>query len=101
MARQEVMQVRCDRCKRVELVPKAPPKERPDFDGRFFDNKLVYEDLCAKCKSTIANHWKDIEEWERELTQKMLGDPEAAPPLEIKPDHTPPKPHSAAAVTKR
>lgn len=102
MARMEVVQIRCDRCKRVELVPAGPPKENPDFEIHFSDRELIYEDLCARCKSTLANVWKDIEEWDRPLNQQFgpsLSSEKAAP-LTPAPDYSPPKPHSAAAQKK-
>jgi hypothetical protein len=105
MARAEVVQIRCDRCKRVELVPKGPPKERPDFEARFADQTLVYDDICPRCSQTMQNLWKDMAEWERDVKQGFLGQGPAvlnnqAPPLEVAPDYTPPKPHSAAAAKK-
>lgn len=103
MARLEVVQIRCDRCKRVELVPAGPNKTQPDFEVRFLERKLIYEDLCAKCKTTLENVWKDIEEWDRELNQKFGPSvpAEKAVPLTPAPDYSPPKPHSLAAGQKK
>jgi len=98
MARQKVVQVRCDRCKRVELQPEAPPKAHPDFEARLLDKRLIYEDLCSRCRGALENSWKDLEEWDRPLRQDFgpsLMSNEAAP-LETAPDYSPPKPHSVA-----
>jgi len=98
MARQEVVQIRCDRCKRVELQPPQPQKAVPDFEARFLDKRLVYDDLCSRCRETITNAWNDLEQWDRELRQSFgpqISGNQAAP-LETAPDYSPPKPHSAA-----
>lgn len=99
MARQKVEQVKCDRCKRVELQPVLEtPKTQPDFEARLLDQKLVYADLCGTCKETLANVWKDLSEWKRELVQQFgpTVSSNTAPPLSVAPDYSPPKPHSAA-----
>lgn len=98
MARQEVVQVQCDRCKRVELQPPQPPKAAPDFEARLSAKRLVYQDLCSKCRETLENIWKDMEEWQREIRQSFGPQisSNTAPPLETAPDYSPPKPHSAA-----
>jgi hypothetical protein len=104
MARQEVIQVRCDRCKRVELqASSGVAKAQPDLDCRFGDKRLVYDDLCSHCRETIQRLITDMEEWERELKQTMLGPAvpnNQAAPISSAPDYTPPKPHSAAAMKK-
>ena len=103
MARQEVVQVRCDRCKRVQLLPPAPPKEKPDFEARIKDTVLIYEDLCSGCESAIRHTWIELTEWDREVKHQFgptVQDQKAAP-LTPAPDYSPPKPHSAAAGTKR
>lgn len=100
MARQEVIQIRCDRCKRVQLLPKQEhPKTIPDFEARFFDKKLLYEDLCSLCKETIQNLWEDLEQWERAVKQPFgpTIQGETAAPLDVAPNYKPPQPHSAAA----
>jgi hypothetical protein len=99
MARAEVVQCRCDRCKRVELIPKGPPKTQPDFDARLGDKVLTYEDLCPRCRETMENLWKDMAEWDRAVKHEFLGSGPSvtnnqAPPLQPAPDYTPPKPHS-------
>ena len=103
MARLKVVQIRCDRCKRVELIP--PPKDekvRADFEVRFLDKTLKYDDLCSSCKEAIDHIWDDIKEWKREIKQQFGPSvPEnQAVPLSPAPDYTPPKPHSVAATKK-
>jgi hypothetical protein len=104
MARAEVVQVRCDRCKRVELAPMGSPKKEPDFQASFLDKKLVYEDLCSRCRESIKNSWKELEQWDRPVTHQFGPTvslaPNTAPPLVPAPDYSPPKPHSLIAGKK-
>lgn len=108
MSRAPVMHVRCDRCKRVELQPPQPDKERPDFEASMVDlegkiRTISYMDLCTTCKTALGNTWKaDIVEWRRELKQQFGPKVHAngAAPLTPAPDYTPPKPHSASASKK-
>jgi hypothetical protein len=104
MARQPVVQLQCDRCKRVSLVPLAPEKALPDFEAQFKGQRLVYQDLCEPCSKTLQNVWQDMAEWERTLKQALLSGPQVgdnqAAPLDVAPSYTPPKPHSAAGAKK-
>lgn len=104
MARQKVEQIQCDRCKRVELQPVADQaKTRPDFEARFEDLQMVFNDLCGHCKKTLENVWKDLKEWNREVKQSLLGpvvQTNQAAPLDVAPDYSPPKPHSAAGAKR-
>jgi hypothetical protein len=101
VARNKVIQVRCDRCKRVELVPPAEENKPPDFEAHFEGEQLLYEDLCNRCKDTMKHLWVELREWERQLTHKFGFGPavsgENAAPLEVAPNYKPPQPHSASA----
>jgi hypothetical protein len=103
MARAVVVEVQCDRCKRVEKVPSTSTKDAPDFKAFFLGSEMVFPDLCTYCKKAITSIWMDIKEWDRPVTHSF-GAPETqnmAPPLSPAPDYTPPKPHSLAASTKK
>jgi hypothetical protein len=102
MARCEVIQIQCDRCKRVELRPPSPPKEKPDLDLIFKNERLTYQDLCQSCAPTVARLIEDLKEWDREVKQQFgpTVPPNEAPPVQVAPNYTPPQPHSVAA-TKR
>lgn len=104
MARQDVVMIKCDRCKREELVASdGTAKATPDFELQFLGTRLVFPDLCGFCKETIKNSFERIKEWERDL-KSLLGPKvkaNEAPPVTVAPDYSPPKPHSAAASTKR
>ena len=100
----EVIQIKCDRCSRVELI--APLKDKktvPDLDARLLDKTLKYDDLCHRCKSALSNIWKEMEEWDRDLNQPFGPSvpQDKAVPLQPAPDYSPPKPHSIAAGIKK
>ena len=58
MARQEVLEIKCDRCGKVENHP-AKGKEipRPEFSISFQGQKVVYEDLCRRCRGALENYF--------------------------------------------
>lgn len=72
-------------------------KVAPDFRCALGAKVLEYKDICTRCRGTIERAIKDLEEWQRELTQTLLGPavPNGqAPPVTSPPNYTPPKPHS-------
>jgi hypothetical protein len=99
MARCEVIQIQCDRCKRVELRPPQPPKATPDLELVFMGKRLKYEDICSTCKEVLARHVGYIEEWEREIKQAFgpTVHSNTAPPLTTPPIYSPAQPHAAPA----
>lgn len=102
MSRQRVEVVKCDRCKRDELQPVPElPKTSPDLEVKFRGESLIYEDLCADCEKTIANLVQDMREWNRKINSILKPvDELQAPPLEVAPNYTPPRPHSPGANKK-
>ena len=104
MAREKVVKVCCDRCNRTELQPVASDKVGNDFEASFQGQRLVYEDLCLRCKETLKNLWIELKEWDREIKYTVLkNSPTAsdqAVPLQPAPNYTPVQPHSAAAVKR-
>ena len=99
MARLEVVQIRCDRCKRCELQAPQPKKDRPDFEMRLLNTPVKYDDLCSGCQAALEHTLRNIGEWQREIKQ-VFGPKPGAVPLTPAPDYTPPKPHSMAAAKK-
>jgi hypothetical protein len=101
MARCEVVQIQCDRCKRTELLPPTPKQAEPVFllTFRLDGKKIKYDDLCQRCIEAVKRIILDLDEWERELNQTFGPTVETnkAPPLQVAPNYTPPQPHSAAA----
>jgi hypothetical protein len=99
MARMEVVQVQCDRCKRVETRVPQPAKTTPDFEVLFLGRKILYQDLDQPCRETMERIMGEIAEWDRELKQKLgpSVDVNQAPPLQVAPNYSPPQPHAAGA----
>lgn len=68
MGRQAVVQITCDRCKRVEHRPMSEAKEPPAvgakkhfmFRGIYKGQQVEFEDLCSGCESILDNHWSDM-----------------------------------------
>lgn len=96
--RAEVVQIRCDRCKRVETIPVCPQKALPDMEARVGEKRIVFEDLCPRCLQAVQNIMDDLREWERDVKHAFgpTVAPNIAPPLSSAPDYSPPKPHSVA-----
>lgn len=101
MARCEVVQIQCDRCKRVELRAPTPKKALPDLDLTYLGERVKYDDTCQFCQETIKRIIEDLKEWQREVKQPfgptVAGN--EAPPLEVAPKYSPAQPH--ATGTKR
>jgi hypothetical protein len=105
MAREKVVKVRCDRCKRTELVPVAADKVGADFEASFQGQRLVYEDLCERCRETVQHIWTELKEWDREVKYTTIRNgplvPEnAAAPMAPATNFSPPQPHSQAALKR-
>lgn len=61
MSRRSVIQIACDRCNRVEVVPVTDDlSDEADLDATFLGHHIVYGDLCTKCKETLGKHWDSI-----------------------------------------
>lgn len=105
MARQAVVMITCDRCKREELQPASQHenKKEPVFLCVFKGQEIKYEDLCKRCEETINLNLENVKEWERNLNSLLGPKVQAneAPPVTAAPDYSPPKPHSNAASQKR
>ena len=99
MARCEVVQVQCDRCKRIELrAPSLTKDATAVFALVFLGEKVNYVDMCEDCVTACKRIVQDLKEWDREIKAKLgptVG-PNQAPPLQVAPNYTPPQPHSAA-----
>jgi hypothetical protein len=104
MSRAEVVQIKCDRCKRVEVAAPGPAKTQPDFDALFDGERVTYPDLCSRCKAAIKTAWAAVKEWQREVHQqfgygsptllRIVTPPNTATPLVPAPNYTPPQPHA-------
>ncbi len=81
MARREVIEISCDRCKRIETQGKTKEDiPRPEFTITLRGKTTSYEDLCKRCRDTLANCYSSA------TKAKEEG---AKPPLKVAPE--PPK----------
>ena len=98
MSRKQMIEVKCDRCKRVEYVPiKKEKKEEASLDLEFKPSaggthgriKLKFNDLCSPCEKTIKNLIESIareikgKSPDRKSDAKKEGDDDAAPSIEV------------------
>lgn len=65
MARREVTEVICDRCKRVETQaqgdrPKIIGGGSYEFKISLLGDETAYEDLCVSCRKTLVNYHSKI-----------------------------------------
>lgn len=64
MGRKVVVELKCDRCRKVEHVEEKPNTEAtakgPIFSCTFLGKTTTYEDLCTGCKEVVATHVADI-----------------------------------------
>lgn len=58
MARRDVVELQCDRCGKPDLQPPDQPvKEgQREFTLEFRGRRIVFADLCRKCRATISNY---------------------------------------------
>lgn len=100
MSRQEVVMIKCDRCKREELRPaNTAKKDGTEFQCQFQGKTLSYEDLCSRCRTTIILLMERVKEWERDLKSLLMvnGHEEGVPPVTPAPNYKPPQAHSDAS----
>ena len=56
MARREVFEITCDRCKRTETQPlETKPQNSPEFKMIYGGTETVFNDLCRRCRATLSN----------------------------------------------
>jgi phage FluMu protein Com len=62
MARRQVLEIRCDRCKKVETQEIKPEEEKPEIEltVSFGGKSVEYEDLCNRCRSSIDRYFKQM-----------------------------------------
>lgn len=65
MARREVIEISCDRCKRLETQAKGDRSKLTEGDSHEFKISLhgketSYEDLCKSCRKTLSNYYDKI-----------------------------------------
>ncbi len=61
MARREVIEVKCDRCGRVETQGSEDRAvEGPEVNVTFHGETYVYDDLCKRCRSAVRGYFDRI-----------------------------------------
>jgi len=63
MARKQVLEIECDRCKKVETqpIPKGPDADKKaEVVVSFRGEEVVYGDLCTRCRRACENYFKSM-----------------------------------------
>lgn len=77
MARRQVVEIKCDRCQRVEnqeVVQASPVAE--ELVVTFQGQTVKYGDLCKRCREACANYFKSMtKQLEEEKKSKEVPEP--------------------------
>jgi hypothetical protein len=74
MARRQVLEVTCDRCKKTETqAVESVPAEGAELEVTFHGQTVKYEDLCKRCRNACENYFKS-------MTKQVEEDEKAAEP---------------------
>jgi hypothetical protein len=66
MARREVVEVKCDRCKKVEtqnkdeIASSSNITAPPEFTLHYGQKSVTYQDLCRGCRKAVGNYVKKL-----------------------------------------
>jgi len=61
MARRQVVEVTCDRCKKTETQDtESAPTEGKELEVHFRGQSVNYADLCKRCRSACENYFKSM-----------------------------------------
>ncbi len=64
MARRPVVEIKCDRCEKVEVIEVAPEdlndKCLPVLELKTKTEGVTYHDLCKRCQGAVENYVKAI-----------------------------------------
>jgi len=58
MARREVLEVTCDRCKRNDLQEKGQLVDTDELVATFRGQTVKYKDLCRRCREAVEGYFK-------------------------------------------
>ena len=75
MARREVLEVTCDRCKRNDLQEKSQLVETDELVVSFRGQTTKYHDLCSRCREAISGYFKRMVKIEEEKTLEKIEKP--------------------------
>jgi hypothetical protein len=80
MARRQVLEVTCDRCKKTETQDiESVPEKGDELEVTFHGQKVKYGDLCKRCRSACENYFKSMTKQPDEEDDKSK-EPKAVPP---------------------
>ena len=62
MAKRQVFEITCDRCKRAEVQPMTDQSKSqvPELEITHRGTKVVYQDLCIRCQEAVENYFASI-----------------------------------------
>lgn len=62
MARRQVVEIKCDRCQRVENQENTsvPAGVEDELSVTFQGRTIKYHDLCKRCREACANYFKSL-----------------------------------------
>ena len=79
MSRREVVEIKCDRCNRLEIQSKdeVSPERVKELTCTYGKETLVFKDLCRTCKKTVENIFsrlrRDPEKKESTTSKNPVG----------------------------
>ena len=77
MAKRKVLEVCCDRCKKVDIQPDDGTEQPgPALEMSLYGQKVVFTDLCRRCKKTLAGSFKSVA-YQDEETKPEATEPTA------------------------
>lgn len=60
MARKQVVEIKCDRCKRAEYKDPEGASEKKPLLILWLGTEIRYEDLCSPCAATVSRNIEQI-----------------------------------------
>ena len=75
MARREVIEITCDRCKRTETQNKreVSPEDEDELEVTFGGSTTKYADMCRRCRGTVSNYVARIRGEKRDVEAPENG----------------------------
>lgn len=85
MARVVVVQVKCDRCRKVEhKTPDKNESTEPVFLGAFKGTTIEFQDLCSGCEEVVAMHWAEITKEMKKASPRLSNSQRAEAMAKVK-----------------
>jgi hypothetical protein len=86
MARRNVIEVKCDRCSRKETQDsdEIPKEQGPEFEAAFHGEKIVFNDLCRRCREAVKGYFSRVVKKVDDQVEKTVSTPSLDLALEDK-----------------